>query len=142
MLFKNKKNGYYWIQPDCVDKPIRVYCDLNTKLDYYFVQNDEKRNITRRQDIIDVCARKGLFPLEISDDNQIDEIIYYLNDINVDLMTPKAVPLGYDYSCQTVTARTLYNLRAGAKRTISPSLQRNRPLLLPNCKACSTLTIF
>ncbi len=58
-----------------------------------------------------MCAEKGLYPIEIVDENQINVIIYYLNDISVDLMSPKAVPIGYDYSCLNVFYYLPINLK-------------------------------
>lgn len=116
LLYKNKKNGYYWIQPECSEKALRVYCDFSQNQDYYFLPNFNNRNFTKRQDIVDECASVGLSPIEVYDEVQVDSLIYYLNDIKCDLMSPKAIPLGFDYTCQNVLVSFRDNVKKYSDR--------------------------
>jgi hypothetical protein len=67
-LFKNSKNGYYWIQPECASKPYRVYCDFSQSQDYLYLPNDDNRNFTSVESIQQFCAERGFNPVEIYND--------------------------------------------------------------------------
>lgn len=48
-----------------------------------------------------MCAKLGLFPVELRVKGQISQIHKYLTDIGLNLQSKGMVPLGYDYGCET-----------------------------------------
>jgi hypothetical protein len=98
-MFPYKKSGYYWIKPWCSKVSLRVYCDFESehKQAYAFLKNSNE-DMSSLMKIRHWCGTLGLEPIEI-DPKRIDNIVGYLNDIGLDLMSQYPVPLGYDYGC-------------------------------------------
>ena len=55
-----------------------------------------------------MCAKLGLFPVELRVKDQISQIHKYLTDIGLNLQSKGMVPLGYDYGCETSSCSGRY----------------------------------
>jgi hypothetical protein len=106
----NANSGFNWIKPECAEKPIRVYCDFNLEgsaLDIFIESNDDPEpdpdlssvNPENELDIREVCAKRGLEPIEIKSGEMLNRIGLILKSNGYKLKDGKVIPIGVDYGC-------------------------------------------
>ena len=105
--FTFKKSGYYWIKPECVEIPLRVFCDFENysygkDIAYYGNTKGSERQIVvkNKDDAVNLCSLLGLEYYQFNE--KVDNFItvkLYLNDIGVDFGKDLMVPLFFDYKC-------------------------------------------
>jgi len=105
------KSGFFYIKTECSYKPVRVYCDfkLHGSAVDIFIENDDNPepdpdlknfNIKDATDIREICAKRGLEPLEIHKADMLQRTILVLKSLGYKLKEGKVIPIGYDYSCE------------------------------------------
>ena len=93
----NKRSGFYWVKNECMEKPLRVFCDFNNfdkfSLDYYIYDMKEpeiqKRFLlngitpTQKEQVISTirekCGELGLEPLEIKNKEVLNRLLYLID---------------------------------------------------------------
>lgn len=55
--------------------------------------------INNVQDVIKICAKVGLEPVNLEPE-AVPIVIQYLNDIGLDFGARSVVPMGYDWGCE------------------------------------------
>jgi hypothetical protein len=118
--FPSKRSGYYWVQNECMPKPLRVYCDFDSYdkkggIDYYIFNDNQPLNsriekIKNYKDVRLMCNKIGMEPIEVKNYKMLKQIIRLLKDNNYNLNDHSGhfVPIGYDYSCDHSTCSKLY----------------------------------
>jgi len=120
LKFPKILSGFYYIQPECANKPLRVFCDFSlykTAVDFYIFKDDlpipnpdlSYLGIKNADDVKFQCAKIGLEPLEI---NSVDVLnrIYDLLIIDGYILTAENyIPIGYDYNCKDNKCSNIYN---------------------------------
>jgi len=120
LINKTSLSGYYYIQPECSDNPLRVFCDFaihEVAVDFHLYKagshlktpNLSYLHIKTAEDVRDECAKVGLVPIEIRNKEMVQRIQDLLNADGMDLNYPHFVPLGYDYSCTGVKCADIFN---------------------------------
>jgi len=117
-LNKNRKTGFYWIKPRCSKTAIKVFCDFSIQkggVSIYIYNNNQRPNTILENDIIQsyrdiryICAKKGLYPIEIKNKDYVSRIFDLLKYIGWDLSLPYVIPLGYDYECENGNCANQY----------------------------------
>lgn len=102
--FPHKGNGFYWVQPECGKKPLRVFCQFGQDYGkgYVFIptQPNTNQKISSQNSIHFICGKEGLFPLDLTSVEEIDIIIGFLNNIGIQLEENEMIPFGYDWGCE------------------------------------------
>jgi len=120
LISKSALSGYYFIQPDCADIPLRVFCDFalyEVAVDIYIhkagsvleTPNLGYLHIKTPQDVRDQCAEVGMLPIELKNKEMTQRIQSVLNASGMSLNFPHFVPLGYDYSCTGIKCSDIFN---------------------------------
>lgn len=117
---RNSTAGFYYIQPECAYQPIRVFCDFNlyeAAVDI-FVENDNNPepdpdlrnlNVKNALDIREICAKRGLEPIQIRNGEMLSRIGLVLKSLGYFLREGKVIPIAYDYSCDKEACVGNYN---------------------------------
>lgn len=72
-----------------------------------------------------MCAKLGLYPVELRTKEQISQIHKYLTDIGLNLQSKGMVPLGYDYGCETSSCSGRYlSLNSKSSKDFSDVLKQ------------------
>lgn len=120
LINKTALSGYYWIEPECSDAPLRVFCDfalheVAVDIHLYKAGSTLKTpslkylHIKTAEDVRDECAKVGLVPIEIRNKEMVERIQNILVVSGMDINYPNFVPLGYDYSCTGVKCADIFN---------------------------------
>jgi len=119
-LDQNSLSGFYYIKPECRSKPFRVFCDFTIygdAVDIYifkdgsYLPNPDLTylNINKAKDVRMQCAKYGLFPIELQNQDMVSRILQLIIASGMDLSKDIYVPLGFDFSCKNNKCSNIYN---------------------------------
>ncbi len=119
-LFPTILSGFYYIQPECYNRPLRVFCDFSlyqNSVDFYIFKDDmpisnpdlSYLKIKSAENVKFQCAKKGLLPIEINNRDMLRRIYDLLILDGYNLTSANFVPLGFDFTCKNNRCSNIYN---------------------------------
>eukprot|EP01054_Gregarina_sp_Poly1_P002121 Gregarina_sp_Poly_1__2120@NODE_1561_length_3848_cov_15_055541_g1030_i0_p1_GENE_NODE_1561_length_3848_cov_15_055541_g1030_i0NODE_1561_length_3848_cov_15_055541_g1030_i0_p1_ORF_typecomplete_len931_score137_53LCCL/PF03815_19/1_2e15DUF1080/PF06439_11/0_0012COLFI/PF01410_18/0_0027CFAP91/PF14738_6/0_11PMC2NT/PF08066_12/0_18_NODE_1561_length_3848_cov_15_055541_g1030_i02692794 len=121
---KQKNDGFYAVLSQCNPDVLRLYCDMDSTVGYYFYNETEINSEARGLlDLERFCANLGLESMRMSTVKQLNGIRTMLKMMGTPEVFPQVIPLAFDFRCETgVCAKSFYDL--GSMNDVTGILSR------------------